>query len=779
MKFSIGLAAFAAAMAISNVASAQQPYNVAEKSISDLRNAIYAKQLTPSEITQSYLTRIDEIDRSGPALNSVIEVNAQALDEARQLEREKANGTAKGNGKLYGMPILVKDNLDATPMANSAGSLAMKDHRPSKDSTVVEKLRDAGAIVIGKTNLSEWANFRGNRSTSGWSSRGGQTKNPYALDRNPCGSSSGTGTAIAASLAVAGIGTETHGSIICPSAVAGLVGIKPTVGLVSRAGIIPISATQDTAGPMARTVQDAAMILEVIAGPDERDKATLQIPESMTFDFGKRLKPDALKGKRIGFIKGSGDYHPDLAKAFAKAQEDMKRLGATLVPVTIPTKGQWDDAEFQVLLYEFKDGLERYLRESNAPYKTMKELIEFNRRNADTVMPYFAQELFEKANAKGTLKEKEYLTAKAKARNLAREKGLYAVMDANKLDAVIAPSTSPAWPTDPVNADHFTGAGYGMAAVAGTPSITVPMGDVHGLPIGVTFMAKAWQEHKLIELAYAYEQGTKHRKAPTYQPSISQQQPKTTLRVVTLNLFHDKNEWLNRRPQITDTLRELQPDAIALQEVIQTDTTANQATVLAYDLGYHATFVSTDPKGQVKRYGNAILTRTTPIRTAETRLNPLDDSRTAVMTEIEKDGKRFAIFDTHLNYENNANGERIRSEQVGDLVRFVDANRGNAIAVIAGDFNTVSNARELASITTTFNSAYDAIHRDANRNEREHTTLNPKFFSEERDLRRIDHVFYDAKKLTPVNAERLFVKPDGNGIYATDHFGVIADFTVN
>ena len=778
MKFRIGLAA-CAVIAVANIASAQQPYNIAEKSISDLRNAIYAKQLTPTEITQLYLTRIDEIDHNGPKLKSVIEVNAQALDESRQIEVEKANGTSKGNGKLYGMPILVKDNLDATGMVNSAGSLALKDHRPTKDSTVVEKLRDAGAIIIGKTNLSEWANFRGNRSTSGWSSRGGQTKNPYALDRNPCGSSSGTGTAIAASLAAAGIGTETDGSIICPSAVAGLVGIKPTVGLVSRAGIIPISASQDTSGPMARTVEDASLILEVIAGPDERDKATLQIPESMTFDFAKRLKPDALNGKRIGFIKNSGDYHPDLAKAFAKAQEDMKRLGATLVPVTIPTKGQWDDAEFQVLLYEFKDGLEAYLRESNAPYKTMKELIEFNRKNADTVMPYFAQELFEKANAKGTLKEKEYLDAKAKARSLAREKGLYAVMDANKLDAVIAPSTSPAWLTDPINADHFTGAGYGMAAVAGTPSITVPMGDVHGLPIGITFMAKAWQEHKLIELAYAYEQATKHRKAPSYQPTISLQPQKTTLRVVTLNIFHDKNEWLTRRPQITDTLRELQPDAIALQEVIQTENTANQATVLAYDLGYHATFVSTDPQGQAKRYGNAILTRTTPIRTAETKLNPLTDSRTAVMTEIEKDGKRFAIFDTHLNYENNANGERIRSEQVGDLVQFIDKNRDNAITMIAGDFNTVSNAKELTKLTATFHSAYDKIHPDANQNERDHTTLNPKFFSEERDLRRIDHVFYDARKLAPNNAARLFLNPDNKGVYATDHFGVIADFTVN
>ena len=764
---------------ISSSAFGQERYNVAEKSIDDLRAAMHSKKMTPRDLTQLYLDRITAIDRNGPTLNSVIEINPHALEDANAVEDEKRNATARGNGKLYGMPILVKDNLDATPMVNSAGSLALKEHRPKSDSTVVMKLRDAGAIILGKTNLSEWANFRGNRSTSGWSSRGGQTRNPYALDRNPCGSSSGTGTAIAASLAVAGIGTETDGSIICPSAVAGLVGIKPTVGLVSRAGIIPISASQDTAGPMARTVQDAAMILEVIAGPDERDKATLEIPDQMTFDFSKRLKPDALQGKRIGVIKGSADYQPGLADAFLKAQGVMKRGGATLVEVTIPTKGQWDDAEFQVLLYEFKDGLERYLRDSYAPYETMRELIEFNQRNKAKVMPFFGQELFEQAYAKGTLSEKQYLQAKSKARSLARDKGLYAVMAAHKLDAVIAPSTSPAWLTDPINADHFTGAGYGMAAVAGTPSITVPMGDVHGLPVGVTFMAKAWEERKLIELAYAYEQATKHRKAPLYLPTVSFIKPQTIFRVVTLNIYHDKAEWLQRRPQITETLRELQPDVIALQEVIQTETTANQATVIAYDLGYHATFASTDPKGQAKRYGNAILTRITPIRTAEVKLNPLSDSRTAVMVEIEKEGRTFAVFDTHLNFENNANGERIRSEQVGDLVRFIDANRRDGIAVIAGDFNTVSNAPELAKLTAAFRSAYDAIHVDANKEERDHTTLNPSYFSELRDLRRIDHVFYDPRKLTPTNATRLFVAPDERGVFATDHFGVMSDFQVN
>lgn len=775
MKFKAGWAALVMLLG-GSLSTHALALDVAGKSISDLQRALYLKQVSPSDLTRQYLARIEALDRKGPALNSVIEVNADALKEAQKIEGEKHSGSAIGNGKLYGIPILVKDNLDATPMVNSAGSLALKDHRPSRDSTVVMKLRDAGAIILGKTNLSEWANFRSIRSTSGWSSRGGQTKNPYALDRNPCGSSSGTGTAIAASLAAAGIGTETDGSIICPSAVAGLVGIKPTVGLVSRAGIIPISASQDTAGPMARSVKDAAMILEVIAGPDERDPATDAIPDSMTFDFGKRLRTDALKGKRIGVLKGSGDYQPGLTASFAKAQEDLKRAGATLVEVTVPTKGQWDDAEYEVLLYEFKDGLERYLRESNAPYTTLAQLIDFNRANAGSVMPFFAQEIFEKANAKGTLKDADYIKARDKARSLARTKGLYATLDKDRLDALIAPSTSPAWPTDPVNGDHFTGAGYGMAAVAGTPSMTVPMGHVQGLPVGLTFMMKAWQEHALIEMAYAYEQVTRHRREPAFAPAISAQPDPTPFKAVSLNIFHDRSDWLKRRVQITDALRDMQPDAIVLQEVIQTAETANQANVLAYDLGYHAFFASTDPAGQVKRYGNAILTRSVPLRTAETKLEPSGDARTAAMVEIEHNGQRVAIFGTHLNYENNLNGARIRAGQITGLLNFIRENRGDAITLLAGDFNTVSYAAEMQPLNELLASAYDAVHADARKDEFAHTTLNPVFFSEVRDLRRIDHIYYDPQRMKPVRAERILLIPDPDGVYATDHFGVMAEF---
>ena len=489
-----------------------------EAGIASLQARMDKGELSSRALTQAYLDRIAAIDKAGPALNSVIELNPDALKEADARDAERRDG--KKRSALHGIPVLLKDNIDATPMVNSAGSLALANHKPKTDAFLVQRLREAGAVVLGKTNLSEWANFRSSRSTSGWSGRGGQTKNPYALDRNPCGSSGGTGTAIAANLAVVGIGTETDGSIICPSAVAGLVGIKPTVGLVSRSGIIPISHSQDTAGPMTRSVADAAALLAAITGKDDADAATQNNVGHAIFDYTAHLKTDGLKGARIGVVRKLMGYQPDVDAAMEKAIASIKSSGAEVVDVEIPTLGKWDDPEFEVLLYEFKADLEAYLAKSDAPVKTLAELIEFNKKNASTEMPYFAQELFEKAQAKGPLTDATYIEARTKARKLAGPEGIDAALKSQRLDALIAPSMSPAWLTDPVNGDHFTGAGYGAAAVAGTPSITVPMGDSYGLPLGITFMGPAWSEPRLIELAYSFEQATKARKAPTFAPTV-------------------------------------------------------------------------------------------------------------------------------------------------------------------------------------------------------------------------------------------------------------------
>ncbi|TKR33962.1 amidase [Luteimonas gilva] len=489
-----------------------------EAGIASLQARMDKGELTSHALTQAYLDRIAAIDKAGPMLNSVIELNPDALKEADARDAERKDG--KKRSALHGIPVLLKDNIDVTPMVNSAGSLALANHKPKADAFLVQRLREAGAVVLGKTNLSEWANFRSSRSTSGWSGRGGQTKNPYALDRNPCGSSGGTGTAIAANLAVVGIGTETDGSIICPSAVAGLVGIKPTVGLVSRSGIIPISHSQDTAGPMTRSVADAAALLAAITGKDDADAATQQNVGKAVFDYTASLKTDGLKGARIGVVRKLMGYQPDVDAAMEKAIASIKASGAEVVDVEIPTLGKWDEPEFEVLLYEFKADLEAYLAKSGAPVKTLAELIEFNKKNASAEMPYFAQELFEKAQAKGPLTDAAYIEARTKARKLAGPEGIDAALKSQKLDALIAPSMSPAWLTDPVNGDHFTGAGYGAAAVAGTPSITVPTGDSHGLPLGITFMGPAWSEPRLIELAYSFEQATKARKAPRFEPTV-------------------------------------------------------------------------------------------------------------------------------------------------------------------------------------------------------------------------------------------------------------------
>ena len=491
--------------------------DVVELSAVEARDRMAAGTLTSRALTQAYLDRIRAIDDGGPMLNAVIEISSAAIADADALDAERKAG--KVRSPLHGIPILIKDNIDSVGMVNSAGSLALADNRPKQDAFIVARLREAGAVILGKTNLSEWANFRSTRSSSGWSSRGGQTKNPYVLDRNPCGSSSGTGAAIAASLASIGVGTETDGSIICPASINGLVGIKPTVGLVSRRGIIPIGASQDTAGPMARWVADAAMLLTALAGLDDQDPAAGgakgNIPREYAVPGGATLK-----GKRIGVLRQAMAFHPDAEAAVTRAIDVMKTEGAVFVDVTIATYNDWDAAEIELLLYEFKDGLNQYLKSAGSPHRSLEAIIAFNKAHADTVMPFFGQELFERAQAKGPLTDAAYRKARDNARRLAGRDGLLAALDRDTLDGIIAPSMSPAWPTDHLLGDHFVGAGYGMAAVAGTPSITVPVGSVRGLPLGLTIMGRAYDENGIIALAAALEQKMKARTAPRFTPTL-------------------------------------------------------------------------------------------------------------------------------------------------------------------------------------------------------------------------------------------------------------------
>jgi amidase len=497
-----------------------EAYDVAERSVGELQEAQRSGEIDARTLTRLYLKRIRSIDDAGPRLNAVLEINPQALAEAAARDAERRAG--KVRGPLHGIPVLLKDNIDAQPMATTAGSLALAGHRPKRDAFLVQRLREAGAVILGKTNLSEWANFRSDHSTSGWSSVGGQTLNPYALDRNPCGSSSGTGVAVAASLAAIGVGTETDGSIICPAAVNGLVGIKPTVGLVSRHGIVPISPTQDTAGPMARSVADAAIMLSILAGEDAADTATRVAHRPTGFDYAAQLDPDALRGARLGVMRKTLGFHPDVDAAFERALAVLRRAGAELTdPADLETHRQWNAPEFELLLYEFRPALETYLVESDAPLRSLRALIEFNQTHAARTMPWFGQELFLRAQAKGALTEPAYLTARDEARRLAGTNGLDATLARHRLDALIAPATAPAWVTDPVSGDHFLGEGYGAAAVARTPSITVPMGDSHGLPVGIVFMGAAWSEARLIRLAFAYEQASRKRRPPNYRATVS------------------------------------------------------------------------------------------------------------------------------------------------------------------------------------------------------------------------------------------------------------------
>ena len=495
----------------------------AELGISQLQAMMTSGELDSRTLTQAYIDRIEAIDRAGPTLRSVLEINPDALKEAALRDVERKASSVRG--PLHGIPILLKDNIDATPMVNSAGSLALAEFRPATDAFLVRRLREAGAVILGKTNLSEWANFRSTRSTSGWSARGGQTLNPYVLDRNPCGSSAGSAVAVSANLAAAAIGTETDGSIICPAAVNGLVGLKPTVGLVSRHGIIPISFSQDTAGPMTRSVEDAALLLGVLAGRDKADPATQESSWNVTLDYAARLKPGALSGARIGVLRSKFDIHPDAAAAMEVAIEAMRQAGATLVDAEIPTDGQWSGDELVLLEYEFKAGVERYLKQHDAPLQSLTQLIGYNARHRELEMPLFGQELFESANARGGLGEYAYTSARSRARRLAGPQGIDAALKAQRLDALVAPATGPAWRTDPVNGDDFPGAGYGAAAVARYPSLTIPMGHSSGLPLGIVFMGKAWSEARLLELGYDYEQITLARRPPAYLATITPRQP--------------------------------------------------------------------------------------------------------------------------------------------------------------------------------------------------------------------------------------------------------------
>jgi amidase len=484
---------------------AAAPFEFEEATVAELAAGLEAGRFTSRELTEAYLARIEALDAAGPELRSVIETNRDALAIADSRDQERRAG--QPHGPLQGIPILVKDNIDTGDrMHTAAGSLALLDSKPSQDAALVERLRDAGAVLLGKTNLSEWANFRSTRSSSGWSAIGGQCRNPYATDRSPCGSSSGSGVAVSANLCAAAIGTETDGSIVCPSSLSGIVGIKPTVGLVAGAGIVPISHTQDTAGPMARTVADAAALLAAVA---ERDVAFA--PD-----------PGALRGARIGVARNMAGYHDRVDALFEDALAAIRGLGAEVIdPADVPHATDLEDPELEVLLFEFKAGLADYLatRSSGSP-RTLADVIAFNEAHRDRELALFGQELFARAEAKGPLTDDAYRKALETCGRLAREEGLDTVMAEHRLDAIVAPTGAPAWLIDHLNGDHDVGGNSSPAAVAGYPSITVPMGVVSGLPIGISFLGGPWTETALIGYAFAFEHATGHRRPPRFLRSI-------------------------------------------------------------------------------------------------------------------------------------------------------------------------------------------------------------------------------------------------------------------
>ncbi len=496
-----------------------------EVTIERLQAEMSTGKMTAHQLTEMCIARIEALDWQGPEIRSVIEVNPDALEIADTLDRERVERGARS--PLHGIPILLKDNIDtADRMHTTAGSLALLNARPANDAFVAERLRRAGAILLGKANMSEWANFRSTHSSSGWSARGGQALNPYALDRSPCGSSSGSATAVAANLAPVALGTETDGSILCPASVNGVVGIKPTVGLTSRAGVIPIAHSQDTVGPFARTVADAALVLGAITGVDASDPATGASARRSFTDYTPFLDPHALRGARIGISREVYFGYSEKADRIAEeAITVLRGLGAVIVdPANIPTAKDMQDSESEmtVLLYEFKANINAYFASlgHDAPVRTLNDLIAFNVAHAAEEMPYFGQELFEKAQEKGLLTDPAYLAALEESRRLSRQRGIDAVMDEHQIDALVMPSGSPAWKIDLITGDHHTGGSSQPAALAGYPAITVPAGDVYGLPVGLTFMGRAFSEPKLIGLAYAYEQASRLRQAPRFRRSV-------------------------------------------------------------------------------------------------------------------------------------------------------------------------------------------------------------------------------------------------------------------
>lgn len=512
------------APAVSAGTREEDSFDLNELSIVDLQKGIQAGKYTARSLAEKYLARIEAIDRKGPTLRSVIEVNPDALALADELDREHKKPGPRG--PLHGIPVLIKDNIDtADRMATTAGSLALVGAKPPKDAFLVTRLRKAGAVILGKTNLSEWANARCSYSTSGWSGRGGLTRNPYALDRSASGSSSGSGAAVAANLCAVAVGTETDGSILAPSSANGIVGIKPTVGLVSRSGVIPISHSQDTAGPMTRTVRDAAILLGVLAGADPDDKATAESRGRRVEDYTKSLDADGLKGARIGVARNFFGTHDGVDAIITAALAVLKLQGATLVDTKeLPKGDQLWPAEETVFRYEMKEGLNAYLARlgPNPPVKTVQDVIAFNKKHADKELAYFGQDSFEKMAAKGSLASYEYQEALAKCRRLTRTEGIDAVFDKRKIDAIVAPCGGPAWVVDLVSGDRFAGSydAISVAAVAGYPSITVPAGFLFGLPIGLCFIGRAWSETTLLKLAYAFEQAAKVRKPPRFLPTV-------------------------------------------------------------------------------------------------------------------------------------------------------------------------------------------------------------------------------------------------------------------
>jgi len=489
---------------------------IEEMTISELQQGYKEGKYTIAEVVKTYIDRIEMIDRNGPELNSVIVINPDAMQIAVELDKEYLSG--KFRGPLHGVPVILKDNIDTHDrMATTAGAVALRTSYAKSDSFVAKKLREAGAVIIAKSNLSEWANFRAEMSSSGWSGIGGQTKNPYVLDRNPCGSSSGSGVVVSANLCMLAIGTETNGSIVCPANNNGIVGMKPTVGLISRSGIIPISFSQDTPGPMGRTVEDVAIMLGALTGIDTADSKTLTSEGKAEKDYTVYLKKNGLYGKRIGLLRETMGFSDKVDTLLLKTIELLKLNGAEVLDIEFSKSEDYGGASFEVMLYEFKDGLNRYFTNlgEDSPIKSLSELIEFNK--SDSVeLKYFDQKLLILADKQGDLNSQEYIKALSLMQKATRENGIDKVMTENRLDAIIAPTGSPAWKTDLILGDHFTGGSSSLAAISGYPAITVPMGFIHNLPVGVTFFGRAWSEPLLIEIAYSYEQHTKYRKGPEY-----------------------------------------------------------------------------------------------------------------------------------------------------------------------------------------------------------------------------------------------------------------------